>query len=367
MSCTGLPPGASRRESSFSALLFACLISLALAPSAWAESLYKVEQLGVLIEGSERVVRGMNEHEESVGGTGLDDAQLGFVLSRAGIQMIEGIPGTDYSVARDINSHGEIVGSANIESGVRAFRFSPKTGATDLGTLPGDCCSEALGINHRGQAAGYSSGITGIRAVLWSPAGAIQPLLALPESKSSKGFAINNRGDVAGVSVTLSGQRATLWTSESVLDLGTLPTHRTSEALGMNNRGQVVGSSGDPNVDRHAVFWDKGGAIRDLGTLPGGATSRALGINDRGVVVGGSHSLAGNHAFVWTHEKGMLDLNGLATAPPGIVLTEAVAINPRGVILAYGQPEGHAHENDAHDHTEIDEVPIPVFLLTPVR
>ena len=87
----------------------------------------------------------------------------------------------------------------------------------------------------------------------------------------------------------------------------------------------IVGSSGDREAEHHAVLWPSGGgAIQDLDTLPGGRSSRGLAINNRREVVGISETSAGDHAFLWTEQDGMQDLNALLTSRFGFVLTQAV-------------------------------------------
>jgi probable HAF family extracellular repeat protein len=75
----------------------------------------------------------------------------------------------------------------------------------------------------------------------------------------------------------------------------------------------------------------------DLGTL-GGENSSARGINAAGWVVGTADTSTGSDAFLY--ENGvMYDLNSLIGNAPGIDLTEALAINDNGQILANG-PNG---------------------------
>jgi len=188
----------------------------------------------------------------------------------------------------------------------------------------------------------------------------------LPGCDSARGLAINNQGDVAGVCDTPSGPRAVFWEGDAVQDLGTLPGDRSSEALSINANGVIVGSSGDREAQHHAVLWPSGGgAIQDLGTLPDGTSSRALAINIRREVVGISEASAGDHAFLWTEQDGMQDLNALLTLRVGFVLTQAVAISARGVIIAIGVDEATSAE-PPHDHDD-HELPLRIFRLVPVR
>ena len=332
---------------------------LALIP-AQTEAAYAATELASLPVGS-RVVRAANDAGEIVGTVG----QRGFLLNGGGLQEIAGLPGSDQSAALGINNLGHVVGSANTATGMRAFRSRGTTGIVALGTLPGDSGSVALAINDPGKAVGYSSGPTGVRAVVWTSAGAIQALPVLAGSDSSRGLAINDGGDIVGVSDTASGPRGVLWEGDAVQDLGTLPGHGASEALSINANGVIVGSSGDPEAQRHAVLWPSGGGpIQDLGTLPDGTSSRALAINDRGEVVGIAEASAGGHAFLWTEQGGMQDLNELLTSRFGFVLTHAVAISAEGVIVAIGVDEAtgaeQGHDHDAHD------LPLRIFRLVSV-
>jgi probable HAF family extracellular repeat protein len=325
---------------------------------------YTAVELATLAHpGASQAARALNDAEEVVGGGRSERGPRAFVLTQGPLQYVADLAGSDYSTAAGINAVGEVAGSANTAVAIRAFRSLRTGGTQDLGTLPGDSSSQAFGINNAGQVVGYSSGPTGIRAVVWPRQGAPQPLPGLPGSDTSKALAINDRGGVAGVSRNGSDLHAVFWSGGAVQDLGTLPGASFSEAVGLNNGGQVVGSSGDPLGARRAVLWDAGFASKDLGVLVGGDSSRALGINDRSEVVGTSESLLGSRAFVWTADAGMRDLNTLLAATGGFVLTEAVAVNNRGTILAIGRDdtgEGPGHGHDAH------EFPIRVFLLIPL-
>ncbi len=109
------------------------------------------------------------------------------------------------------------------------------------------------------------------------------------------------------------------------------------------------------------MLWTPGGGpIQDLGTLPDGTSSRALAINDRREVVGISEASVGVHAFLWTEQGGMQDLNELLTLRFGFVLTHAVAISAEGVIVATGV------DDEATSAEEDHELPLRIFRLVPV-
>jgi len=353
-----------RRLSRLTPFLVALMLcaGLALTP-AQVEAAYTAVEVAILPEGSSRLVRAINDAGEIVGGGRRGGRHRGLLLRGGGRQDIDGLPGSDYTVALGINRTGQIVGTANTRTGMQGFRSQRTTGIVALPPLTGDSSSMAFAINDSGQAVGFSSGPTGIRAVVWTLDRDIQALPALSGSKSSRGFAINDQGDAVGVADTPSGPRAVFWGGGAVQNLGTLSGHGASEALSINNNGDIVGSSGDL-AERRAVLWALGADIKALGVLPGGTSSRALGVNDRREVVGNSRTSAGVHAFRWTDRDGMQDLNDLLTSRVGFVLTDAVAISPLGLILAIGVDAARTPDQP-HDHDD-HELPTRIFRLVPV-
>ncbi len=360
----GHPRATSEHHSLPWGLCVALLFGVSIAP---ADAAYTVEELAVLDRGSTRVVRAVNDFGEGLGGSQFTGRSKGFITRSHGFEIVDGLPGSDYTVALGLNNAGVVVGSSNSAAGVRAFRLIRGIGVVDLGTLPGDANSAAFAVNNGGKATGYSSGPRGIRAVVWTSNNSIQLLPALAGSNSSRGLAINEPGEVVGVCQIAGAPHAVRWNGANVQDLGSLPGDTSTEALAINNQGDIVGSSGNVNAARRAVLWARGGAIQNLGTLAGGSSSRALGISGRGIVVGTSESSNGTRAFIWTSSEGMQDLNSVLTSRGGFVLTHAVAISPQGLILAIGQDDvrdaGHSADGHTHDQHELE---MRTFLLTPV-
>jgi probable HAF family extracellular repeat protein len=354
------------------ALAFALLLPPALltaqAPASSAKSptkaLYTLVELPGLSSGSLVVARASNASGQIVGRSGgVTGTDTRAVLWTSGLaESLGALPGGDYSAAFGINRRGDVVGSSNTATAVRAFLWSRGRGMRDLGTLPGDVGSEAFDINSAGEIVGSSNGPRGVRAVLWDRAGNIEDLGVLPGGDYAKAVKLNDAGQVIGVSNGDSGMHAFLWTREQGMrDLGTLPGFPRSEAIDINRSGQIVGNASGTGAIR-AFLWTPEGGMRDLGAFAGGVDSKALGIDDSGRVVGAAMGSAGLAAFVWTPQGGMEDLN--ASIPPaesGLVLSEGQGIGELGQIVVI---TGGGDHGPAADHVDEEHL-FRSFVLTP--
>ncbi|GKS70093.1 hypothetical protein W03_20970 [Nitrosomonas sp. PY1] len=363
-----------RFDTFFSVLLFQIVLTplflsgvswIIANPSQAAGASYTIKQIGELPLGATHVVRTANEGGDIVGTIKRSgrSGPKGAIWEDGGERsIVQPRPNSDYSVALGINDDNQVVGSANTETGMRAYR-SIGNSSVFLELPSGDNSSAAITVNGLGQVVGWSSGAGGIRAVTWDSAGKVKVLEKLQDSNACRALVINDAGDIAGTCDFNSGHRAVLWKSASgkgVTDLGMLPGDIWSVPADINNKGDIVGTSGDAEKHR-AVLWPKGErAIKDLGVLTGRVSSKALGINTKGDVVG--YSEGGNsseHAFIWTSKDGMMDLNNLLPANSGFVVVHAIAINSKGDISVIGYDESMNPERHLHD----EQIPLRIFRL----
>ena len=351
----------SQARLAFAPVVAILLLAMFLVGRSASAVTYTVIDLATLPQGSTIVVRGPNSTGTAVGSGRVAGVRRGLLFTRGGLQQLPGLSGSDYTTVFGINDLGDVVGSSNTATAVRAFRSTrPGGGTRELPPLAGDTASTAFAVNKPGQAVGFSSGPGGEQAVLWAANGTVTPLPGVSGAQSSRALGINDRDDAVGASDTGSGLHAILWPAGAAAqDLGTLRGDTTSEAVSVNARGDIVGYSADASGARRATLWQAAGGILDLGTLPGGDFSQALGINDRGDVVGMSTSNFGSRAFIWTSTAGLQDLNDLI-APSSFVLTQAAGINAAGVIVAIGRDAGDEAATIGH---EPHEFPVRVFLL----
>ena len=206
------------------------LLATFLLGGAASATTYTVIDLATLAQGATVVVRGPNGAGTAVGGGRVAGARRGLLFTSTGLQQINGLTGTDYTIVFGINDVGGVVGSSNTATAVRAFQSTQAGGARELPPLAGDSASTAYAVNNLGQAAGFSSGPAGEPAVLWAADGRVTALPG-PSGRTSRALAINERGDVVGVADTGAGLRAILWPGgRAVQDLGALPGYTTSAA-----------------------------------------------------------------------------------------------------------------------------------------
>lgn len=375
MKCRILGP--SGQEFRLEQLLFASLLLLLLAPVSAAQR-YKIVDLGSL-GGDYSEAYAVNDYGHVVGDSCLDpacDVRHPFIWSEwAGIRDLGTLPGGNtYAIASGINLWEEVAGSSAFAQGLpgdtHAFMWRKSEGIQDLGTLGTLGCPDitgANGINLFGQVTGTSTiepcpGGGQYRAFLWSPGDGMRDLGTLPGGTYSLGNGINAVSQVAGYAdcSSCTGSHAFLWYGSGMLDLGVLPGGSISFANGLNDFGQVVGYSDSAQSIGEAFLWTPDGGMLNLATLPGGVWSYAASVNDCGQVVGSSDSAMSNHhrflrqngrlassaahAFVWSRDVGMIDLNDRITpAKSGWLLTDARAINLFGEIAGVGTINGHTH------------------------
>jgi len=236
--------------------------------------------------------------------------------------------------ANDVNEGGNAVGFSDNYSLVLGARYRAlywHAGTVTELVGPG----RAVAINDSGLIVGDSWNGSSNDAAVWQNGGV--KLLGTFGGNGSEALDVNNAGQIVGdAAVAGNASHAFLYSGGKMTDLGLLPGGKMSSALAINEAGQIVGASisGDSTVTR-AVIWS-GGGMKSLGTIAGDTFSIAKDINQAGAVVGLSAAGDLEHPFIWTAAGGMVDLNSYFPGA-GFHLVDALNINDKGQILAYGQ------------------------------
>jgi len=299
---------------------------------------YTITDLGTL--GGDTWAQGLNNLGHVVGHSVAADGQWHPYVWRPGAGMVDiGTAGQNMGAATGINDYGLVCGYAGPSySSYEAYRWE-YGGGTWTGTWLGEIVSGrpygyARAVNNAGQIVGRD--VTGLAgsAFLWEEGTGMVELWG-----NGGAHDINEGGQVAGVVYgkrdKWSGQwYGCFWDGSSVIRVGE-PGHEC-QFNGLNDLGQCVGwYEPGPWVTDEALLWEDG-VFTLLGSL-GNSSPIGMDISNSGVVVGYSHSA---HAFIWTGETGMLDLDLLLPPDSGWHLTGASAINEAGQIVGNGLHNG---------------------------
>jgi probable HAF family extracellular repeat protein len=321
------------------------------------------------------IARGTNSDGSVVVGLSHPHAFRWTVID--GMQDLGTLGGIE-ALALDVSGDGSVVvgnsslktsGSDNIPQ--HAFRWTlTMQSLQDLGTLgTGDISSgnavSADGLVVVGESSTMPQPGFSLRAFRWTTGGSSLQDIGDLGGGFSSATATNSDGSVVvGASLVSGMTHAFRWTAANGMqDLGTLPGGSNSNASGTNSDGSVVVGQGDAGSGTvHAFRWTQADGMQDLGTL-GGAISAASGTNSDGSVVVGCSSLNNTtkfidmysiatggctaikeddevssrlHAFRWTAETGLRDLNtllsdaGVSTGRGGISFVVAHGVSGDG-------------------------------------
>jgi probable HAF family extracellular repeat protein len=312
-----------------------------------AQTSYSVTDLGTINTNGYSVAKGVNTSGEVTGaaGTNNSNSSEGFLYSGGSMTSLGTLGGTS-GIGNGINVSGQVAGYSQNSSGTyRAFTTSGTT-LIDIGDLGGGS-AVAYGINDLGQVVGSAVTANGENHPFLYSAGKMTDLGTLGSKNNdwwNSAQGVNNSGVVAGTSYDATGNFfGFVWKNGKMTKMGTLGG-AWSQAYAINNKGQVAGLAYTKNGSAHAFLANCAACpMKDLGTFAGNtSTVWAFGINDSGVVVGQSTFAGTYHAFVYSGGK-IKDLNTMIPAKSGWVLIEGDSINASGQIVGMGTINGQEH------------------------
>lgn len=224
--------------------------------------------------------------------------------------LVKGLaPAFTSSTANGINESGVSVGSVPISTISRTRVWTDLNNYFDL-VMPNGKSSGGYDINSAGNVVGSADFATAVsHAYLWvagTPVTALSDLGDLPGGENySNGFALNNNNQVTGFSMSSVGYwEAMRWSKETgMVGLGVLnfptTTGEMSTGYDINDAGYVVGWSGSNESDacewdplpecNNAIVWGPDNTMYDLNQLypqPNWHYNTATSISNDGYVVG---------------------------------------------------------------------------------
>jgi probable HAF family extracellular repeat protein len=323
---------------------FPALASEDFAPRAVAASRYHLTDLGVHLDGSPLLPVALSDTGDiCVSVTSSQPAGIvrGFRVS--GSARIPCGVAFGHAPALALSRNGHIAGvSGTAPKALRAWASHAGIFGDQL--WPGSV-SVARGINSSGQVIGnvlFDTGDVALsRAFVFNFPGYAR-LLTPPQGGTTFATGINDAGDIVFNAAPLGADpgetRAWCLHEQHYIAIASLGGGR-AWATAITPGGRVVGHSLTETNETHAFLWEDG-VTHDLGTL-GGAMSQALAANDQRSVVGrivDAH--AGTRAFRWSPDAGLVPLDELVGNLDGWSLHEANGINRDGMIVGLGTYHG---------------------------
>lgn len=296
--------------------------------------LYSVQDLGTL-DGHPPNVTAINASGEISGFFSGDGGPRAARFRDGAWSYVPGLENT-MSLALGINDHGDVVGYLLNDNWMwRAFRYVDGTGVEVIEPLPGGNFSFGMAINNNGEVVGSGDTPDGNRA--WRAARGL-PAVAVPTFDGGAfgtASGVNDAGQIAGTASLPDGSQHAFRAEVdgTLTDIGAFPDGTTSVAVGIDGAGRVSGRAlrnGSFRAFRYA------GGLVDLDTFDA-ASSGAEGTSN-GTTVGWytSPTTFELRAFAHTAADGSFDLNTRIPADAGWVLQQAKAVNSAGQIIGSG-------------------------------
>lgn len=250
--------------------------------------------------------------------------------------------GSAHSVGLGLNDAGALVGTAALDGGTRTVAFVRAVDGHVVDIFAGHHheWSNARGINASGLVVGSYLGPNGLETPYGWRNGHMRRLGDLGAGASA--VAVNDAGDIVGTAIISDpGSLAVRWQEGRFDVFSALAPGGSSLATAVASDGTIAGESDAPGAPaRHGTVWIDGIPV-DLHFLDGGDATHPHGVNAWHQVVGSATTGGGLAGFLW-QPSGLLDLNDLVDLPAGWRISDGVAINDAGQILALAVDGGGA-------------------------
>jgi uncharacterized membrane protein len=276
--------------------LLLTITATALAQPNWCG--YTFTQIGVPNtrgDVSATSLNGISSQQWIIGGFRDSNPPQGYLLKGGLFRETVNVPGSQSTIARDINDVGDVVGGTLIGSGPtaqwQAF-YRDKDGHYTTFGVPGASLTDAWSISNDGRIVGEYRDAAGQRHGFFWDGGPFRPIDA-PLAARTLLFGVNAMHDVIGTAIDTSGR--TLYSfllSNDVFQRVDVPGAFTTGVDDINDRGQIVGRyietdpSASPTFATRSFVLENGTFTLIDAPFPNTYSTEVAGINDKGELVG---------------------------------------------------------------------------------
>ncbi|MDI6105573.1 hypothetical protein QLQ12_44035 [Actinoplanes sp. NEAU-A12] len=257
-----------------------------------------METLAVLTMGSTGEALDISDSGHIVGASTTTDGVQHAVYWKADGSVWE-LPGLGgpFSVARQVNEHGVILGEAmDADSRWHFVRWDDRV-VTDLGAFSGDVSTS--GINGAGQMVGTAPFGASRHAARWEANGTLTDLGVVAGTTVSWGHAINDHGVAVGQASNGGMGDVTVAFSADGDKSSVLPVAggHSATALKINNAGLIIGRTFGGPEESHPTIWVDGVQVDPKSVGVGAPLIKDL--NDNGDLIGGFDDMHAGEAYLY--------------------------------------------------------------------
>ncbi|MFI5844762.1 hypothetical protein ACIA8K_34190 [Catenuloplanes sp. NPDC051500] len=264
-------------------------------PFLWRSG--EVETLAVLTMGSTGEALDISDSGHIVGASTTDGVQHAVYWKADGsVWELPGLGGP-FSVARQVNERGVILGEAmDADGNWHYVRWDDRV-VTDLGAFSGDVSTS--GINGAGQMVGTAPFGSSRHAARWEADGTLNDLGVVAGTTMSWGNAINDHGVVVGEASNGGMGDVTVAFSADGAESSVLPVADgySATALKINNAGLIIGQTFGGLAESNPTMWVDSVQVDPKSV--GVGTPLIKDLNDNGDLIGGFGGMQTGEAYLY--------------------------------------------------------------------
>ena len=200
--------------------------------------------------------------------------------------------------------------------------------------VPGAGVTGVYGVNSAGDLVGYYANSPSDSKHAFLLQNGVFTLFDYPAASSTIAYGINDEGLIAGSAEFNAGSSAVGFLYDGTTFTPIIVKNQSATyVFGINDAGDTVGSAGDADTDAFELQNGRLKIIQFPGTY---FVANATGINSFSQVAGWTTDGVNTRAYEYSHGK------FLQIAVPGAVMTEALGINDKAIVVGWYDITGPA-------------------------